>query len=76
MELNNQNNFIKHLNLLIESTKLNFSLDSKFVDDKYIDTFFNKLKTSDLINYPLYNRFKSFEEVCTAIEVYKTKISH
>jgi DNA-dependent RNA polymerase len=74
MLLNNQNNFIEQLKQLIETTKVNFELDVKFLDQEYLDIFLKKLYTLDLKNYPLEKRFKSFEEFCIALKTYKSKV--
>lgn len=73
IDIVNPNNFMEQLKQLIETTKINFKLDSNFLDEDYINNFYGKLKTSDLNNYSLDKRFKSFEELCIAIEAYRTK---
>jgi hypothetical protein len=56
---------------LIESTKINFKLDSKFIDEDYIGKFIKKLDITDSYLYPLDKRFKTFEELNIAIKAFK-----
>lgn len=71
--IDNHNDFEEQLKSLIQSTKINFELDVKFLNIDYVDNFYKKLKASDSINYPLDKRFKTLEELSIAIELYKNQ---